>query len=168
MKNPRTGDATRQRRDRLIQEAVHDPYKAAAKRAEPSVCSDCGVVFSDGRWQWSPELPASAADALCPACQRIRDRVPAGFLSLSGDFLPEHRDEIMHLLRNTVDAQQKEHPVKRIMSIAESEHGIEVTFTDIHLPRTVGEAIQRAYDGDIDIQFARESGIARVYWSRND
>lgn len=168
MKTLRTGDPTRRRRDRLIKEAVHDPYKAAAKPTEPSVCRDCGVVFSNGRWQWSPELPTAAADALCPACQRIRDQVPAGFLTLSGDFLQAHRDEIMHLLHNTVDAQQREHPVKRIMRTSESDHGIEVTFTDIHLPRTVGEAIERAYDGELDIQFARGSGIARVYWSRNN
>ena len=168
MKTLRTGDATRRRRDRLIQEAVHDPYKSAAKPAEPSVCRDCGVVFSHGRWHWSPELPTAAADVLCPACQRIRDQVPAGFLTLSGNFLQAHREEILHLLRNTVDAQQKEHPVKRIMRTAESEHGIEVTFTDQHLPRTVGSAIKRAYDGELNIQFAEESSITRVSWSRDD
>lgn len=168
MKTLRTGDPARRRRDRLIKEAVHDPYKAAAKPAEPSVCRDCGVVFSGGRWQWSPELTTGAADALCPACQRIRDQVPAGFLTLSGNFLQAHREEIMHLLQNTVDAQQKEHPVKRIMYTSESEDGIEVTFTDIHLPRTVGEAIESAYEGELEIQFGKESGIARVYWSRDD
>ena len=154
MKTMRTGDAARQRRDRLIQDAAHDPYKAAVKPSEPSVCRECGVVFTDGRWQWSPELPTSAADALCPACQRIRDRVPAGFLFLSGDFFRKHREDIMHLIRNTVDVQQKEHPMKR--------------FTDIHLPRSVGKAIERAYDGQLDIQFAEGSGIARAYWSRDD
>lgn len=168
MKSVRTGDATRQRRDRLIREAVHDPYKAAVKPSEPSVCRECGVVFENGRWQWSPELPTNAAEALCPACMRIRDRVPAGFLTLSGDFLQKHREDVMRLLRNTVDAQQKEHPIKRIMDIAEVDDGVEATFTDIHLPRTVGEAIRRAYDGVLDIQFAKESGIARAYWSRND
>lgn len=168
MKTLRKSDATRRRRDRLIREAVHDPYKASAKPKEPSICRDCGVVFSAGRWQWPREAPSSAADALCPACQRIRDQVPAGFLTLSGDFLQAHREEIMRLLQNTVDAQQQEHPLKRIMRTAESEAGIEMTFTDIHLPRTVGEAIQRAYDGELDIQFAKESGIARVYWSRDD
>jgi hypothetical protein len=168
MKPIHTGDATRQRRDRLIQEAVHDPYRAAAKLSEPSVCSGCGVVFEHGRWQWSPELPTSAADALCPACMRIRDEVPAGILTLAGGFLQKHRDDIMHLLHNTVDAQQREHPMKRIMAIVESDGKIEATFTDGHLPRTIGEAIKRAYDGVLDIKFAEESGIARASWSRDD
>lgn len=104
---------------------------------------------------------------MCPACLRIRDRVPAGFLALSGAFLEKHHDEILNLLRNVVDAQQKEHPVKRIMDVVEEDASIVVTFTDIHLPRTVGEAIKRAYDGDLEIQYAEESGMSRVYWSRN-
>ena len=168
MKDLRKNDATHRRRDRLIREAVHDPYKASAKLKEPTVCRDCGVVFSDGRWQWSPELPTGAANALCPACQRIRDRVPAGFLTLSGDFLQVHRNEIMRLLHNTVDAQQREHPLKRIMRTSATAKSVEVTFTDIHLPRSAGEAIERAYDGELAIQFTKESGIARAYWSRDN
>ena len=167
MKTLQTGDATRRRRDRLIRENVHDPYKAAAKPKEPSECRDCGLVFTGGRWQALPPLSEKAAATLCPACQRIRDRVPAGFLTLSGEFLPEHHDEIMHLLRNTVAAQQMQHPLKRIMRVTETEAETEVTFTDMHMPRTVGEAIERAYKGELDIQYAEESGIARVYWSRH-
>ena len=168
MKTLRKNDATRRRRDRLIREAVHDPYKASAKPKEPSVCRECGVVFSGGRWQWSPELPTSTANTLCPACQRIRDHVPAGFLTLSGDFLEAHRNEIMRLLHNTVDAQQREHPLKRIMRTSATAKSVEVTFTDIHLPRSAGEAIERAYDGELEIQFTKESGIARAYWSRDN
>lgn len=166
MNSQQTGEAARHRRDRLIREAVHDPYKAAAKPAEPSVCRECGVVFNEGRWRWSPELPTGATDTLCPACQRLRDRVPAGFLTLSGDFFRAHRDDIMHLVENTVDAQQKEHPMKRLMKIEDADDEVVVTFTDIHLPRSVGKAIERAYDGELEIRFAEESGIARVYWSR--
>lgn len=168
MKIQHAGDATRRRRDRLIREAVHDPYKAAAKPAKPSLCRECGVVFSEGRWRWSPELPTGVTDALCPACQRLRDRVPAGFLTLNGDFFRAHRKDIMQLVENTVDAQQREHPMKRVMDIEDAADGVVVTFTDIHLPRTVGEAVRRAYDGELEIQFAGEAGIARVYWSRQD
>lgn len=166
MKSLRTGNATRRRRDRLIQEGVHDPYKATVKPPEPSVCRHCGVVFNEGRWQWSPELPTAAADALCPACLRIRDRIAAGFLTLSGGFFRKHRDEIMHLVENVVDAQQKEHPLKRLMNIEDSDDGVVITFTDIHLPRSIGTAIERAYDGELEIRFAEDSGVARTYWSR--
>jgi NMD protein affecting ribosome stability and mRNA decay len=141
---------------------------ASAKPAEPSVCADCGVVFSEGRWRWSPELPPERTEVLCPACQRIRDKVPAGFLTLEGEFFRQHRKEILNLVENTVDFQQKEHPMKRMMDVKEADDGVVVTFTDIHLPHTVGVAIERAYDGELEMQFAEESGIARAYWSRPD
>ena len=35
-----------------IEEHRHDPYKARHKLPEPTVCSQCGAVFSEGRWQW--------------------------------------------------------------------------------------------------------------------
>ena len=154
------------RRDRLIQEEVHDPYRAGSKPEEPTICRDCGVVFNEGRWQWLPEPPESAAEAVCPACRRVQDRVPAGFLVLNGEFFRQHRDEIMNLVQNKVASQEKEHPLKRLMNIEEQDDGIALAFTDVHLPRGVGEALQRAYNGDLDIRFPKDGGIVRVYWKR--
>ena len=124
------------------------------------------MVFHGGRWQWLPEPPAQAAETVCPACRRIHDRVPAGFLILGGEFFEAHRDEIMNLVENKVGLQEKEHPMKRLMHVEEWDDGTELTFTDAHLPRGVGEAIQRAYDGELDIHFPEEGGIVRVYWER--
>jgi hypothetical protein len=42
------------RRDRLIREHVHDPYKTRLKLPEPTVCPQCGAVFNEGRWHWAP------------------------------------------------------------------------------------------------------------------
>lgn len=155
------------RRDRLIKEHIHDPYMARSKPKEPTVCNDCGAVFRSGRWQWMAEPPAAAHRQRCPACQRIHDKVPAGFLTLSGTFFDEHRDEIMKLIHNKVEEQKAQHPMKRLMATdAQPDGGIAVTFTDTHLPRGVGEAIERAYEGDLEIQYTEESGIVRVYWKR--
>jgi NMD protein affecting ribosome stability and mRNA decay len=159
--------AGRGRHDRLIKEDVHDPYMARGKLAEPTVCMDCGAVFSKGRWQWATQTPADAHQQRCPACQRIHDKVPAGYLDLSGSFLEQHRDEIMHLVHNKVESQKAQHPVKRLMAVEDQKDGgVQITFTDMHLPRGVGEAIQRAYEGDLDIQYTEGSGIVRVYWKR--
>lgn len=158
--------AGRNRRDRLIQEEIHDPYMARSKPPEPASCPECEAVFSEGRWQWLPEVPQGAEKELCPACQRIRDRVPAGLLYLSGAFFAEHRDEIMNLIDNKVESQKSQHPMKRLMGVAEQEDGVEISFTDVHLPRGVGEAIERAYEGELDIHYTDEAGIVRVYWQR--
>ena len=86
MSGKETDVGKRGRQDRLIQERVHDPYMKGSKPVEPTVCPECGVVFSGGRWQWQADAPEGAQKEWCPACQRIRDKVPAGFLTLSGEF----------------------------------------------------------------------------------
>jgi NMD protein affecting ribosome stability and mRNA decay len=157
----------RGRQDRLIKERIHDPYMTRSKPSEPTVCPECGVVFAGGRWQWMTQTPEDAERSLCPACQRGRDRVPAGYLYLSGDFLAQHRDEILNLVRNKAEGETAQHPMKRLMDIEERvDGGLEITFTDVHLPRGVGDAIRRAYEGELDIQYTDEAGIVRVYWTR--
>jgi hypothetical protein len=53
------------------------------------------------------------------------------------------------------------------MEIEDQEGGgITITFTDMHLPRGVGQAIERAYQGELDIQYTKEAGILRVFWQR--
>jgi len=85
------------RRDRLVQERIHDPYKPRRQLSEPSRCGECGVVYANGRWQWVSEPPADAGELVCPACRRTRDRVPASLLTLSGEFFEAHREEILRL-----------------------------------------------------------------------
>ncbi|MGF1615965.1 MAG: BCAM0308 family protein [Gammaproteobacteria bacterium] len=160
-------DIARQGRgDRLIKERIHDPYMTRMKLTEPTVCPDCHVVFEGGRWQWMTPVPTGANEELCPACRRIRDRVPAGFLTLSGAFFENHREEILNLMQNKVDAEKRQHPLKRIMGMEEQDEKLVVTFTDTHLPRGVGEAIERAYEGTLHIHYEPEASIIRVVWER--
>ncbi|MGE5336466.1 MAG: BCAM0308 family protein [Gemmatimonadota bacterium] len=154
-----------QRRDRLIREHVHDPYKVRVKLPEPTVCTQCGAIWLHGRWQWG-EATAGAHGTLCPACQRVRDKAPAGLLWLGGEFFRAHREEILNLARNHVEQQRREHPLKRLLGIEERAEGIEISFTDTHLPRGVGEAIERAFDGALEIQYTDESNLVRVRWVR--
>ena len=86
------------RRDRLVQESRHDTYKARHKLPEPAVCPQCGAVFHDGRWQWLVK-PAQAHEETCPACHRIHDDFPAGYVTVEGPFFKEHREELLHLAR---------------------------------------------------------------------
>lgn len=165
-KSGKSKDYLRQgRRDRLIHELDHDPYHSKLKLTEPTICPDCNAVFSHGRWSWQA-APANAHQQLCPACQRIKDKVPAAFLTLQGDFLAAHLDEIMNLIHNYEEREKAEHPLKRIMGSEEHEESLEMTFTDAHLARGIGEAIHHAYEGDIDYQYTKEDIMLRVTWSR--
>lgn len=154
------------RRDRMYEEHVQDPYRSRMKWPEPTVCPDCGAVFHQGRWTWA-EAPDGAAEHRCPACSRIHDRVPAGILTLGGDFFQAHRDEITSLVRNLEIKEKGEHPLERIMAIEDGEGGEAViTLTGVHLTRAVGEALHRAYEGDLDIAFSDSDAVMRVDWHR--
>ena len=155
----------RQRRDRLIEEYVHDTYRARYKPKEPAVCPTCGVLFEHGTWSWKPR-PEGAHEHVCPACQRTKDNFPAGYVTLEGEFLTAHRDEILQLVRNEEMRTKTEHPMERIMAIAEEDGKTVVTTTDIHLARRIGDAIHHAYQGGLDTKYSPDEYLIRVYWSR--
>lgn len=168
MKNARSGlpQGGPTRRDRLIQEANHDPYRTDSKMSSPAVCPDCGAVFLRGRWTWETAAPESASH-VCPACQRIREQVPAAFLTLEGSFLVKHRDEIMGLIANLQREQEKEHPLKRIMSVKEQDSATTLELTDPHLARGIGEALHRAFGGELEYNYNKGETLLRVAWRRD-
>ena len=153
------------RHDRLLQERVHDAYKANHKLPEPTVCPQCSAVFHEGRWQWR-EAPADAHKEPCPACHRIHDHYPAGFVALQGNFFVEHRDEIMHLVHNVETRERTEHPLSRIMATKEKDGEALVTTTDIHLARGIGEALYHSYQGDLEFHYNPQEYLLRVNWAR--
>jgi NMD protein affecting ribosome stability and mRNA decay len=165
--NKHTGTpAGRGRQDRRIRELEHDPYHSKLKLKGDAVCTECGVLFKDGRWQWGEPRP-DWHKVVCPACQRIQERVPAGFLTLTDEFLRQHREEIEHLIHNIEHREKATHPMKRIMAFEDHEDGsLVVTFTEPHLARAAGTAIEDAYGGHVDIQYTEDEYLLRVYWSR--
>jgi NMD protein affecting ribosome stability and mRNA decay len=152
------------RRDHLWQEQIHDAYKSKGKLPEPSVCTQCGAIFHEGRWQWG-KAPAGAHQGICPACHRIHDHYPAGFLTLEGTFFQAHRDEIMRLVRNEEQRERAEHPLERIMDVEESDGEMLVTTTDIHLARRIGEAVHHAYQGELEFHYNPDENLLRVHWT---
>ncbi len=154
------------RRDTEDEGFGHDPYQAARHLPEPSVCPGCEAILHDGRWTWMEAQPADAREDLCPACCRARDQYPAGFLRLDGQFTREHSDELLRLAQDEAVVETAEHPLHRILDILEDPDGITITTTDVHLPRRIGEAIRRAFHGELDIQYAEEDHLVRARWTR--
>jgi NMD protein affecting ribosome stability and mRNA decay len=157
---PRT---TRRIAGRAQQDHILDPYESRQKLHEGTVCPQCSAVYHDGRWQWVSRADA-ADEQLCAACRRINDKFPAGIVTLHGDFAREHKDEMLRLARHQEEAEKKEHPLDRIMSIDEDAEGIVINTTDIHLPRRIGEAVKRAFHGEIDAHFEEDGYFVRVNW----
>jgi len=153
------------RRDQLRQERVHDSYKLKGKLHEPVVCPECGAVYHAGRWQWG-DKPAGAVEIVCPACHRIRDRFPAGFVEVGGDFFASHRDELMGLIRHHEEKMKANDPLARIMAVEDSLEGVLLTTTDIHLARDIGDALNHAYQGELEFHYNEAENLLRVRWQR--
>lgn len=153
------------RRDKMLQQERQDVYRKRGKYTEPTLCGNCGAVFAGGRWSWVAP-PKGVVSAMCPACRRIADRFPAGRVELSGDFLRDHRQEILNLVRNAESAEKSERPLERIMAISEESDRTLVTTTGIHVARRIGEALSRSYQGELDCRYGDGEDSIRVTWVR--
>jgi NMD protein affecting ribosome stability and mRNA decay len=152
--------AGRAQRDHIL-----DPYERQRKFHEGTVCPQCSAVYRAGRWQWLTATPGSVEE-LCAACRRINDHYPAGVVTLRGRFAIEQKEELLRLARHQEAAEKQEHPMNRIMSIEDEVNAVVINTTDIHLPRRIGEAVQRAFHGELSEHFDHEGYFARVNWLR--
>lgn len=153
------------RAQRVFDDQPVDPYQARGKYHEPTVCTDCGAVFRRGRWAHG-EASESAHRDRCPACRRTRDKLPAGRLTLDGAFYATHRDEILRLVRHEAESERSQHPVNRIMEIEEHPDRAVVSTTDIHTPHRIGNALERAYQGELEVRYGDNEYSIRVGWHR--
>lgn len=151
--------------DRDIEEVVHDPYRSKAKPSGNAFCPDCFAVFQHGRWAWGARAQ-DAKETVCPACLRARNADPAGTVAIGGPFFEQHADELLHLVDNIEERSRAEHPLERIMSKDIVEGRTVFSTTDIHLARRIGEALYRAYHGNLTVKYSPDEYRVRVQWER--
>src|SRR4030042_1572045 len=84
---------------------VEDPYRPEEGQ-EASFCTECLALYQNKRWFFDEKLArrlggtAKARQVVCPPCRKIKEHYPEGFLTLSGDFFAERKEEILTLLKN--------------------------------------------------------------------
>ena len=161
-----TGGSRPPRREQLLDNPRHDSYKAKVKLPDPTRCPECGAVYHKGRWTWDGSPGEKVHEQLCPACQRIRDGFPAGYVSLGGEYFATHHDEILNIAKNCEAKEKADHPLQRIMAIKDIEGGVMVTTTDAHLARRIAENIHDACKGSLALQYSKEENLLRATWTR--
>jgi hypothetical protein len=156
--------ASPRRWGRAQEDQLIDPYRWTHKPPLSAHCPQCGAVYQEGRWHWA-ERPADAVETTCQACHRSNDKFPAGVVTLTGARIARLKGEILHLARHQEEAEKPEHPLNRIMAIEEQDDRVVIKTTDIHLPRRIGEAIERAYKGELKTHFDKSNYFVRVDWT---
>jgi hypothetical protein len=149
---------------RAQQDDIIDPYRWTRKPPEPAFCPQCGAVYQHGRWAWG-HPPEGATELTCQACHRINDKYPAGVVSLAGPRLAGLKDQLLQLARHQEAAERQEHPLNRIMDVREAADSVVISTTDIHLPRRIGDAVHRAYHGELKAHFDESGYFVRVDWT---
>lgn len=151
-------------RPRMVQPKQHDPYARRKKAANAQVCDQCGVVFHAGRWYWGAPPLTDVKDGLCPACERIRDRYPAGTIRLPEAFMAQ-RDEVLGMIKNAEEAEKAEHALERLMDIEDGpDGGLVVTTTGIHLARAIANKLDRRFHRKARIRYVEEQALIHVDW----
>ena len=154
------------RMDRQLKEHEGDAYGLRGKLPDPTACPRCGAIYRAGRWAWGSP-PADAHQTECPACRRTADGVPAGIVTVKGEFAAAHREEIGNLVRHVEEREKAEHALKRIMAMTEGEDGaLSISTTDAKLAHAIGEALHNAYRGELDSQFVESESCFRATWAR--
>ena len=149
----------------------HRPSKAPS---EPAVCRECGAIYASRRW-YNPDSVTStkhrfalpARETTCPACKQASDGEPQGFLYVDGEFVTTHREEVENLIRNEVERAGEDNPLARIIAFKEGDgHKLVVTTTTEHLVQRLGQALEKAFGGEVQYDFSHENKLARVNWER--
>lgn len=148
-----------------------DPYLNVLSPDEMGVCKKCGSVYHDKRWYHRDDIPAKLAgkktsEVLCAACRKIKDKFAEGYVTLEGDFVKKHREEIINLVKNKETQASHLNPLERIIEIAEKNGGMEITTTTEKLAQMIGRMLNKSYDGEVEYKWSSDVKLARVVWVR--
>ncbi len=148
----------------------NDPYLAKTSPPDPSICTQCTIIYHNKRWRLSTEEDLKDRgryhEAVCPACQKIKDKYVGGYVTLKGEFLKDHKEEILNLVRNKEQRARSTNPLERIIEITENDDGLEITTTTDKFAQMLGRVIHKSFSGEVEYKWSDDVKLARVVWSR--
>lgn len=157
---------------RPVRSKLADPYLSNKGIPEPAICPNCHAVYHKKSWTFDPKALTEAKkdpeahSVKCPACRKIEDNYPLGVVHLSGDFVFEHKDEIIGLIKNDEKRAMERNPLERIMKIEKKSGELYIETTTDDLALRIGHALCRAYKGSEAVHSRFENKYVIVNWSR--
>jgi len=147
------------------------PYLPEAGQ-EAAACAQCHALYQGKRGffdeklyeQWSGAN--QVREVVCPTCRKIKDHYPEEILTLNGEFLARHQDEIVGLLKKEVGQVSERNVQERIMQMGPDGDQLVVETTAEKLAQHLRRTIYKAYKGDLNFRWSEMDKFVRVYWSR--
>jgi NMD protein affecting ribosome stability and mRNA decay len=149
-----------------------DPFLPHEGTREPSLCTTCHAAFHRNRWTRDSEtyreleLSSKLNKVTCPACQKIDAGYPEGIVTLRGNYLWKHEDEIRNILKNEENKAYNKNPLERIIRVTRQEDELVIETTEEKLAEHLGRVLQRAHRGELKISWAGNPDLCRVSWER--
>ncbi|HEX9873565.1 MAG TPA: BCAM0308 family protein [Deferrimonas sp.] len=149
-----------------------DPYLPEEGLKEVSLCQGCHAVYQNKRWYLDPETFEAAKNdtearwVTCPACQKIAQHYPEGIVTLSGDYLWEHEEEIRNILKNEETRAMTKNPLERIIAIKRQGEDLVIETTEQKLAEHLGRVLHKAHQGELKVSWSQEHDVCRVDWVR--
>jgi NMD protein affecting ribosome stability and mRNA decay len=137
-----------------------------------SVCPQCSAVRVQGHWSYDDRVLAATLKSgdfesvLCPGCERLAKHRVDGVVTLRSPLLDEHREEALNLIHNVAQKRLAHSVAARIAQIEEGPGEIRVATTEQHLAERIGKEFEKAYSGDLEIQWPKGEEFVRVTWAR--
>jgi NMD protein affecting ribosome stability and mRNA decay len=150
-----------------------DPYLPDKHRETGTLCSRCGAAYINQHWTFDEAAQVQAQQApaahelICPACKKIAEGYPEGIVMLSGDYWPQHEEEILNLIRNEEQRAMGSNPLERIMDIRHESDALVVETTNEKLAQRIGRRIEKAHHGHVEYKWSKDDSLVRVYWQRS-
>jgi hypothetical protein len=87
-------------------------------------------------------------------------------VNIKGAFFEAHADEIINLIKNQEKLEKERHPLERLMAIKRPGRSLRIETTGMHMARRLGDALEAAYQGNLDIEYLKGQYKVRVRWER--
>ena len=151
-----------------------DPYVMEEGLPEPTVCTVCHAIYRNKRWYLKEQEYVEVRESeeshktVCPACRKMKELYPEGVVTLKGNYLWKHEEEIINILRSTENNAMGKNPLERIMSIKPEGDEMVIETTEEKLAEHIGRALHRAHQGELKIDWSDNHSLCRVTWERRE
>jgi len=149
-----------------------DPYAMKMGVTEVAECTECKALYWNKRWYPDENQSRGLSrdmvknHIVCPACTRAADKNPGGVVTLQGDYLGAHQDEIMNIVKNSEHRAKLKNPLARIMEIRQEPQQVTILTLEEKLAQRLGRDVFKAHSGDLEYRWNKEENFVRVNWKR--